>query len=83
MARTREDVAAVVAGCIRDILMDVDDEKIAAARSLKDLGANSIDRVEIASLAMEKLRLTFPLSELAGVNTIAGLVDALFARSPR
>ena len=81
MATSRDEVAAVVHGCIRDILLDLVEAKLASARSLRELGANSIDRVEIASLAMERLRLSFALTDLKSVNTIDGLIDALFARA--
>jgi polyketide biosynthesis acyl carrier protein len=83
MAVSREQVEEVVYQCIRDILLDVEEEPLKTARSLRELGANSLDRVEIASLSMEKLRCSFPLSELSQVSTIAGLIDALFARQPR
>jgi polyketide biosynthesis acyl carrier protein len=47
---------------------------------LKDLGANSIDRVEITTLSMEALGVTIPLVELAKVSNIGELVDALHAK---
>lgn len=83
MAITREHVAAVVHDCIRDVLLDVDEARLASARSLRDLGANSLDRVEVASLAMERLGLAFALTELSKVTTIDGLIDALVARAGR
>ena len=45
--------------------------------SLRDLGANSIDRVEIATLAMHELKSDIPRQRLAGVSTLASLVALL------
>ena len=78
----RERVVAVVRARIRDVLGDVPGTAIDQAMSLKDLGANSIDRVEIAALAMQDLNLSFPLHELGDVATLDGLVDALAERLP-
>jgi acyl carrier protein len=47
---------------------------------LKDLGANSVDRVEIVTLCLDALAINLPLLELAGVSDIGGLIDALHAR---
>jgi acyl carrier protein len=73
----REKVAAVVRARTLEVLGDIPDARLDQANSLTDLGANSIDRVEIAALAMQDLDLDFPLHELNDVASIDGLVDAL------
>lgn len=77
---TREDVFAVVAQQIRDVLPDLDPALIQEDRSMKDLGANSIDRADVIIQTMEQLDVKFPLSELAGVSNLRGLVDVLVAK---
>lgn len=42
-----------------------------------ELGANSIDRLEIVTLSLEELNLKIPLVELAQIDGIGGLVDFL------
>jgi acyl carrier protein len=76
----RDRVRNVLRAKVREVLGELPAERIAAAASLKDLGANSVDRVEIAALAMEDLDLDFPLHELGDVGTIDGLVDELARR---
>jgi acyl carrier protein len=45
---------------------------------MKDLGASSLDLVEIVSLSMRELKVKVPRSELATLNNIGGLVDLLY-----
>lgn len=49
--------------------------------SLRDLGANSIDRAEIIMLTLESLSLRIPLVELAGAKNLDELVIAIHAKS--
>ena len=59
-------------------------EAVTLEISLRELGANSIDRVEIATLAMEELDADIPRGRLAGVANLASLVDLLaeYAAAP-
>jgi acyl transferase domain-containing protein/thioesterase domain-containing protein/SAM-dependent methyltransferase len=75
--RGRRHVEDVVLGLVREILPDVPPEKVAPDRSMTELGATSIDRVEVATLAMETLGLRVSNSELAGVNSIGELIELL------
>jgi acyl carrier protein len=45
--------------------------------SMKDLGANSIDIVEVVSSSMRELRIKIPREELSRLTNIDGLVDLL------
>lgn len=46
-------------------------------RPLQDLGANSVDRLEIIMLTLEKLELNIPLVKLTKANTIQELVTLI------
>lgn len=74
---TKDEVFELVKKKILDVLFDLPQESIDRSKSLKDLGANSLDRSEIAMASMEALGLKFPLRELAGVKTIDLLVNLL------
>lgn len=50
--------------------------------TLTELGCNSIDRAEIVTIAMERLRITVPIGEFAEVGDIASLVDVLRRHHP-
>ncbi|HEV2149581.1 MAG TPA: phosphopantetheine-binding protein [Longimicrobiaceae bacterium] len=77
---TREAVVDVVT---RNIRMNVDGlpaGEIDTSRSMKELGASSLDIVEIVSGSMRELRIRVPRTELAKLKNVDDLVD-LFVRS--
>ena len=62
---------------ILHVLPEIQPQQIEEALSLKDLGANSIDRAEIAILMMERLGLKIPPAELTRVAAIRELAELL------
>lgn len=74
---SREEVYNIVQETIMDILPDVEKEQISIEKQLKDVGANSIDRMEIVTMSMRELNIKIPLMSFAGVNNIEGLVNVL------
>lgn len=77
---TKADVFEIVKENILDILPDVSEEEIQIEGSMKDLGANSIDRADIVVGSMEKLGLKIPLVEFGQLKNIQELVDLLYER---
>ena len=77
---TSTDVFAVVKMHLLETLPELNPEDVDPRKSMKDLGANSLDRADVILQSMETLELKFPLHELAGVENIQGLVDFLHAR---
>jgi hypothetical protein len=65
---TREHVMSVVKKHLLEAVDGLDAAAIEPTRSMKDLGANSLDIVEVVSR-----------SELAKLTNIEGLVDTLYA----
>lgn len=76
-------VFQVVKSVTKSILVDVDEARITLETSLAELGANSIDRVEVATCAMEQLGVKISRVELFGAKNLQGLVDILHAHTPR
>jgi acyl carrier protein len=74
---TKEQIFEVVKNHIVDTLEDVDEAKIDPTKSMKELGANSLDIVEIVSCSMRELKVKVPRSELAKLQNIQELVDLL------
>ena len=70
-------VTDVVLALVRETLPDVPAELVVAARSMTELGATSIDRVDVATLAMESLGVRVPNEALAGVASIGDLIELL------
>jgi polyketide biosynthesis acyl carrier protein len=78
---TKDQVFEVVKAKIVEVMGDVPPARIRPEVSLTDLGANSLDRMEVVSLSMQALSLRFPVSELGKVSNIGELVDALHQKS--
>lgn len=74
---TKEDILAVVKKHLMDILEDIEEDQIDPDKSMKDLGANSLDIVEVVSCSMRELKVKVPRSELGGLQNITQLVDLL------
>lgn len=78
MAITREQVLDVVLTNLRDTVEELEDASIDPSHSMKDLGATSLDIVEVVSCSMRELRVKVPRAELNKLTNIDQLVDTLF-----
>jgi polyketide biosynthesis acyl carrier protein len=76
----RDEIFNVIKRVVSEILPDVDSGAVTQDKSLKELGANSIDRVEIVTMVLENLNIKMSPVELGGISNIEGLVDALFKK---
>jgi acyl carrier protein len=75
---TRQQVLDVVLHHLRETVEELEDVEIDPARSMKDLGANSLDMVEVVSCSMRELKVKIPRSELNTLENIDQLVDLLY-----
>lgn len=75
---TKDDVFDVLKNYILEQLEDeVEESDITIDKSMLDLGANSLDIVEIVSNTMRELKIKIPRDELAKIDTMDGLVNAM------
>lgn len=74
---TREKVTEVVKRHLVDTIEELEGQEIDTARSMKDLGANSLDIVEVVSCSMRELRVKVPRSELNTLENMDALIDLL------
>lgn len=74
---TREQVLKVVSKHLMDAVDGLEETTIDPARSMKDLGANSLDIVEVVSRSMRELKVKVPRSELSKLTNINELVETL------
>jgi acyl carrier protein len=73
----RDDILSTVKTYLVDAVDDLDPDAINPALSMKDLGANSLDIVEVVSRTMRDLKIRVPRAELSTIENIDGLVDLL------
>ena len=71
---TREEMFDVIKLNIRMIIDDVDQE-LAETDSMRDLGADSIEIVEVVSRSMKQLRIRVPRTELMEAENLKDLLD--------
>ena len=69
------DVLNLIAQHTREIVPGLDAHPFAPSDRLSDLGANSVDRAEIAMLVQESLGLSLSRIELFGPKNIGELAD--------
>jgi len=72
---TQAEVLNLIAQRTREILPGLDAHQFVASDRLVELGANSVDRVEIAMLVQESLNLSISRIELFGPKNIGELAD--------
>lgn len=72
---TKTELLDLIARHTREILAGLDAHQFVASDRLVDLGANSVDRAEIAMLVQESLGLSVPRVELFGPRNIGELAD--------
>ncbi|MFC1747377.1 phosphopantetheine-binding protein [Pseudomonadota bacterium] len=66
-----------------NVLLDLDERQIKLDDSLKELGANSIDRASIIVDTLSDLNIKMSLVEAAKATNIAELVDVLYRFGPQ
>jgi len=74
----KEKIFAVIKENTLRILPDARPEEIEIDGSLTDLGANSIDRVEIVLYSLQQLGLKIPAPELHGLKNLRAVVDLFY-----
>jgi polyketide biosynthesis acyl carrier protein len=76
----KQEVFVAIKRNILEVLPGLDEGRVVPEASMRDLGANSIDRADILIMTMESLRLKFPLAELGSLKNLQGLVDFLHGK---
>jgi acyl carrier protein len=74
---TKEQVLEVVIRNMVDTVEELEGVEIDPKQSMVELGANSLDIVEVVSCSMRELKVKVPRSELKTLNNIEALVDLL------
>ena len=75
----RAEAQRILYAVITDILPGVQLGEIDVSRHLKDLGADSVDHVEIITMTIERLGVSKPASAFSVTRDISTLLDRLAA----
>ena len=72
---TSQEIRSVVIEQLCQAVEELNPESIDTSVSMKTLGANSLDIVEVVSNSMRKLKLKVARSELAKLENVDGLIE--------
>jgi polyketide biosynthesis acyl carrier protein len=72
---TQTDLLDLIARHTREVIPGLDGHAFVPSDRLADLGANSVDRAEIAMLVQESIGLSVPRVELFGPTNIGELAE--------
>jgi len=72
---TKSELLDLIGQHTREIVPGLEAHQFAGSDRLADLGANSVDRAEIAMLVQETLQISVPRVELFGPKNIGELAD--------
>ena len=67
---------------IIDVVPTVEPEQVVLSAVLANLGANSVDRADIISDALDELDLPVPFTEFFGLCTVGEIVERLHVARP-
>ncbi len=74
---SNNEVFQVVVKHLAETVDTIDPDIVQRTDSMKDLGASSLDIVEVVSCSMRELRVRIPRNELNDLKNIGDLVDLL------
>lgn len=80
---TKEEIFLVVKSKILEIQPTIAADAIRPGISLSDLGANSVDRMEVLTQSMEAVSASIPLMSFAGLSSIGEICEVLARHSRR
>lgn len=72
---TRDEVAQIIENNMIEHLDGIEQEDLEMAESFRDLGANSLDMLDIVTSTMRELEIKIPRSELAEIESVDQLTD--------
>jgi acyl carrier protein len=76
-APTKEEILKLIKQHLADNVEDMDEAAFDPSKSMKAMGANSLDIVEVVSCTMRYLKIKVPRAELAKLQNVNELVDLL------
>jgi acyl carrier protein len=72
---TRDEVVQIIENNMVEHLDGIEQDDLEMAESFRDLGANSLDMLDIVTSTMRELEIKIPRSELAEVESVDQLAD--------
>lgn len=77
---TRDEIFNIIVQHSCEVIPELESHSFVETDRLADLGANSMDRVDIIMMTLESLSLEIPLVELAKAKNLGELTDLLYEK---
>jgi polyketide biosynthesis acyl carrier protein len=77
---SKEHVFQTIVGHVREVIPKLETHPFKPTDSLRELGANSVDRADIIMMTLESLELNIPLTALARAENIGELATIIHER---
>jgi acyl carrier protein len=71
----RDEIVGIIAKHLAEEIDHVQVDDIEADMTMRDIGANSLDMIEVVSAVMRDIDIKVPRSQLADIDTVGGLAD--------
>jgi polyketide biosynthesis acyl carrier protein len=78
---TKQEIFDVINRHVRAVLPRLENHDFKLTDSLKELGANSVDRSEIIMMTLETLSVSIPLVHMAKAQNIGELAGIIYEKS--
>ncbi len=75
-------VLTAIRSSVLVVLPEIEPEQVTEEVSLTDLGANSIDRVDVVTMTMDTLGISLSVTEFTDVHDIGSLARLLRRHTP-
>ena len=75
------DIVATIVRHTREVVPQLEGHQFKPTDSLRELGANSVDRADIIMMTLETLELSIPLSAMAKAENIGELASIIHGKS--
>lgn len=74
----KDEIFEVIKENILEVIPDISIENITFNDSLKEIGANSVDRADIIMFSMESLNIRVPMVKFGNAKNIGEIIDIMY-----
>jgi polyketide biosynthesis acyl carrier protein len=78
---SKEAIFDIIVNHTREVLPALQEHRFQTNDSLRELGANSVDRADIIMMTLESLSLNIPLIDMARAQNIGELARIIYERA--
>ena len=75
---SKEEIFEIIKENILDIIPELDLSEVTMKDSLKEIGANSVDRADIIMFTMESLNIRIPMVKFGNAANIGDIVEIMY-----